>query len=235
MKIALIGNGKMGQAVSALAEGRGHEIVAVISGSDNRNGEAISQGHLARADVAIEFTEPAAAVKNIEACMASHTPLVVGTTGWYDRLDYVRTVVAEHEGSVVWAPNFAVGVVLFTELVRRAGELFASAGFGAHLVETHHAQKRDKPSGTALAIGAAFAQGGGADLPTTSVRVGNVPGTHELHLDGAFEHVRLEHQARDRSVFAAGALRAAEWLPGRQGIFTMHDVMGLKTSREASA
>jgi len=227
VRIGIVGNGRMGRAVRALGEERGHDIVAIIDQDENQQGEAIATGSLDEADVAIEFTEPASAVQNAVACLTRGVPVVIGTTGWYDQLDEVRRSVSDTQGSLLWAPNFAAGVVLFTALMRRAGELFATSGFAPYQIESHHAQKLDAPSGTAHALAEAFESGGGVSLPITSVRSGNIPGTHEVHLEAPFEHIRLEHQARDRRVFADGALRAAEWLSGRQGMYTMHDVLGL--------
>jgi len=237
MNIGIIGDGKMGRAVRALAEERGHRVVGML-GLENVAGRGIRDGGLAGADVAVEFTEPRAAPDNVLACVDVGLPVVVGTTGWYERLDEVHDAVRRAAGrgggaAVLWAPNFSLGVALFTELVARAGELFADAGyFDVHLIETHHAAKQDAPSGTAAALAKAFA-GGGRAIAVTSVRTGHVPGTHELVFDAPFEQVRLVHVARDRRVFADGALRAAEWLHGRHGVFTMRDVLGLATARNA--
>jgi 4-hydroxy-tetrahydrodipicolinate reductase len=133
---------------------------------------------------------------------------------------------------LLWAPNFSAGVVLFGALLERAGVLFGGAGFDAHIVETHHAAKKDAPSGTSLSLGRAFRAAGGSAPEITSIRVGHVPGTHELLLEGPFEQIRLVHEARDRRVFADGALRAAAWLCGRRGVFTMNDVLGIAREGE---
>lgn len=223
----------MGRAVAVLAAERGIDVAAMIGLEGNAHGAAIAPERLAGADVAIEFTEPAAAADNALACIAAGVPVVVGTTGWYDRLPQVEAAVQASEGALLWAPNFSVGVVLFRALLERAGELFAGAGFDARMVETHHAAKKDAPSGTALSLGRAFGGAGGGEPETTSIRVGHVPGTHALLLDGPFEQIRLVHEARDRRVFADGALRAAVWLQGRRGVFTMNDVLNIGTEGEA--
>jgi 4-hydroxy-tetrahydrodipicolinate reductase len=233
MRVAVIGDGKMGRAVAGLAGERGFEVVAVIGIEGNAHGSGITRERLAGADVAIEFTEPAAAADNALACIAAGVPVVVGTTGWYDRLPQVKEAVLAGEGALLWAPNFSAGVVLFRALPERAGLLFAGAGFAARVVETHHAAKKDAPSGTALTLARAFGGAGGAEAEITSIRIGHVPGTHELVLDGPFEQIRLVHEARDRRVFADGALRAAAWLRGRRGVFTMNDVLGIGTEGEA--
>jgi len=228
MRVGIIGDGKMGRTVAALAAERGHEVTAVLTEVENEGGAAIAAGGLAGAEVAIEFTEPRAAPANALACVRAGVPVVVGTTGWYERLPEIRDAVAAGKGALLYAPNFSPGVALFIELVRRAGRLFTDpAWFDAHLIETHHAAKKDAPSGTAILLGRAFEAGTARKPPITSIRTGHVPGTHELMLDGAFEQIRLVHAARDRRVFADGALRAADWLRGRRGVFTMRDVLGL--------
>ena len=232
VRLAIIGDGRMGRTVEALAPERGFDVVARIGLAGNEKGAGITAARLAGAEVAIEFTEPAAAADNALACIRSGVPVVVGTTGWHDRLPEVEAAARAGGGGLLWAPNFSAGVVLFTALVERAGALFGRSGFAAQLVETHHAAKKDAPSGTAHSLGRAFAAGGGAPPGITSVRVGHVPGTHELLLDGPYEQIRLVHEARDRRVFADGALRAALWLRGRRGVFTMTDVLGLRTEAE---
>jgi 4-hydroxy-tetrahydrodipicolinate reductase len=229
IRLAIIGDGRMGRAVEALAPERGFRVVALFGEQGNERGAALTPARLGGAEVAIEFTEPRAAADNALACIRAGVPVVVGTTGWYERLAEVRAAALDAGGALVWAPNFSAGVVLFTALVEKAGTLFRDSGFGVHLVETHHAAKKDAPSGTAHSLGLAFEAGGSARPAVTSVRVGHVPGTHELVLDGAFEQLRLTHEARDRRVFADGALRAALWLRGRRGVFTMKDVLGLST------
>ena len=229
LRLAIIGDGRMGRALASLAPERGFEVVSVIGLEGNEGGAAIGAARLAGAEVAVEFTEPAAAADNALACIREGLPVVVGTTGWHERLPEVRAAALAAGGALVWAPNFSAGVVLFTALTRQAGALFAGRGFEVRLVETHHAAKKDAPSGTALSLSRAFGSGGGEQPGITSIRVGHVPGTHEIVMDGPFEQILLRHEARDRRVFADGALRAARWLPGRRGVFTMEDVLGLRT------
>ena len=225
LRIAVIGDGKMGRLVAALAAEQGAEVCAVF-GRDTVTAIGITRATLNRADVAIEFTEPSAAAANVRACLAAGCAVVSGTTGW----DAERAVVETHAraggGALLWAPNFSIGVHLFTRLVAEAARLAQLAGgFDAHLIETHHAAKKDAPSGTARHLAVAAETASGVPVPITSVRVGSVPGTHELIIDGAFEQVRLVHEARDRRVFALGALVAARWLVGRHGVFTLDDVV----------
>lgn len=229
MKIALIGDGKMGHAVAERAHARGHEVTAILGIGDNPDGSGISRERLGSPDVAIEFTEPASALRNILACARAGMPLVVGTTGWYDQLDAVMAEVKAAGATMLWAPNFSLGVAALTIALEAASAAIRRAGgFDAHLVETHHSAKKDHPSGTAIALAAAARGPLQRDMPITSVRTGNVPGTHEVIFDAPFEQVRLVHEARDRRVFADGAVAAAEWLRGRTGIFTMRDVVELR-------
>lgn len=224
-RLALIGMGRMGRTLAELAPARGFIVVAEVDERTNGGGSGISRSALGDADVAIEFTEPGAAPMNIEACVDAGIPVVCGTTGWYDQLAAVASDVERNDGALLWAPNFSVGVAAFARVAAEVARVLGAAGtFDAHLVETHHAAKLDAPSGTAKLLADAAATFG-RPIPITSVRVGHVPGTHELIFDAPFEQVRLVHEARDRRVFADGALLAARWLVGRRGVFTMSDVL----------
>jgi 4-hydroxy-tetrahydrodipicolinate reductase len=224
-RVALVGMGRMGRALDQLAHERGLEVVARLD-----HGDAISRDALRGADVAIEFTTPDAVVGNLFALVEAGCPVVVGTTGWYAQLPVVTELVRERDGALLWAPNFSIGVNLFHEIVARAAAIMKGAeGFDVHMVETHHAAKKDAPSGTAGSLARAAQRELGREVPITSVRAGSVPGTHELLFDAPFETIRLEHVARDRRVFADGALAAARWLVGRRGVFTMRDVLAPNT------
>jgi 4-hydroxy-tetrahydrodipicolinate reductase len=225
LPIALIGMGKMGRALAALAPERGFRVVAELDPA--RPGYAgITRDSLRGAQVAIEFTTPDAAPANARACAAAGCPVVVGTTGWYDQLPSVAAEIGRAGGAILTAPNFSVGVAVFDRIVAEAARLFAQVdGFDAHLLETHHAAKKDAPSGTAGALAKTASAALGRAIPVTSIRTGHVPGTHEIVFDAPFEQVRLVHEARDRRVFAEGALVAARWLVGRRGAFTMADVL----------
>lgn len=226
--IAIIGDGRMGRTIAQMVQERGWTVCAMLDNAHNRDGAGITRRALGDPDVAIEFTEPGSAVANIAACIADKIPVVVGTTGWYESLPMITDRANTAGSAVLWAPNFSVGVNLFVEITRRAAEIMAAAPeFSAHLVETHHSAKKDAPSGTAVAIVNAMEKGLGKRIPVTSVRTGSVPGTHEVIFDSTYEQMSLRHEARDRRVFADGALRAAQWLIGKQGgVFTMRDVLG---------
>jgi len=226
-RLAIIGNGRMGRAVHQLATEQGWPVVATIGRAES----AELEQSLAGADVAIEFTNGAAAPDNVRACLRAGVPVVVGTTGWLAELDRVRHDVSEADGAMFWAPNFSIGANIFWRVSQRAAELAATLpGFDAVIVETHHTAKLDAPSGTAIELERRVSGALGHDVPVTSVRVGHVPGTHQLILDGKFEQVSVEHVARDRRVFAEGALLAARWLvrtvaAGSRGTFTMDNLL----------
>lgn len=208
MRLALIGMGKMGRAVRELAVARSWPIVA----------------ELAQADVAIEFTVPEAAPANIRACLKAGCPVVVGTTGWLQELPAIAADVEREGGALLYAANFSVGAHALIALAAEAARLLDT---DAAIIETHHAAKKDAPSGTAREIAKAIIAERSGGVPITSVRVGHAPGIHEVIFDGAFDQIRLTHVVRDRKVFAEGALVAAEWLirEKRRGVFTMQDVL----------
>lgn len=225
--IAVIGDGKMGRTIAEMVQQKGWHLTAMLDEEHNKNGAGITRRALGDPDVAVEFTEPSSAIPNIMACIHEGVPVVVGTTGWYDSLEAIASAVNDEGASLLWAPNFSIGVNLFLELAHNAAEIMSKAPeFSAAMIETHHSAKKDAPSGTALAIAGEMEKSLGKRLPVTSVRTGSVPGTHELIFDGQFEQITMRHEARDRRVFADGALRAAQWLIGKKGIFTMRDVLG---------
>jgi 4-hydroxy-tetrahydrodipicolinate reductase len=231
-KLAIIGDGQMGRAVEQLARDSGWDVAAVIGMDGNEGGRGITRHSLRGAQVAIEFTEPSAAVANISACLNAGCPVVVGTTGWHEALPDIEKLVGETGSAVLWSSNFSTGVNIFLEIARKAGELMkTNPGFAARIVETHHTRKKDAPSGTAIAIEREAAGALGRTIPIESLRIGDVVGTHELTFDSEFEQIALVHTARDRRVFAEGALRAADWLIGKKGVFTMRDVLGLGSGK----
>jgi 4-hydroxy-tetrahydrodipicolinate reductase len=230
-RLALIGMGRMGRSIAQLAGERGWPVVATFDEAANPGGRGLTRERLAGAEVAIEFTTPRAAPVNIRACARAGCPVVVGTTGWDAERSEVEREVLEAGGAMLWSPNFALGVNLFWQVAELAARLAGRVtGFDAHILEVHHAAKRDAPSGTALELARVTSAAWGSEIPITSVRTGSVPGTHELLLDAPFEQIRIEHVARDRRVFAEGALAAAQWLVGRRGIFTLRDLLTERTA-----
>ncbi len=225
MRIAIVGTGRMGTAVATVAESRGHEIVAQIGREEN--GDGLTRAQLGNPDVVVEFTRPEAVETNLRRLLALDLPVVTGTTGWLDHLPEVTRVVMERSGALLHAVNFSIGVQLFL----RAAETLATAArgldtFDAAITETHHTAKRDAPSGTALDLQARLRNcDPDRAFPITALRLGAVPGTHQLLYDGLAESITLTHTARDRSIFAEGAVRAAEWLPGHPGVHTFADML----------
>jgi 4-hydroxy-tetrahydrodipicolinate reductase len=226
-RMAIIGDGKMGKAIASLAAEHGMEVVAML-GEREVLPAGITKALLAGATVAVEFTTPQYAAANVRGCIAAGCPVVCGTTGWDASRAEVEDEVRAKKGALLWAPNFSIGVHIFARMVEHAARIMsdANAGFHAHLVETHHLQKVDAPSGTARSLAERAEKAGGKALPITSVRVGNVPGTHQVIFDGVFETICLEHVARDRRVFATGALSAERWIVGKQGVFTLDHMLG---------
>jgi len=223
-RLAIVGMGKMGNAIAELAPPRGWDVVARLDEAEMAG--TVTRATLGNADVAVEFTVPSAAPSNIRAIVAAGCPVVAGTTGWYDQLDAIRRDVNSQNGALLTAANFSIGVNIFERVAELAARLLGHAGgFEAHITETHHSAKKDAPSGTARTLANTASAAWGKEIPITSLRVGSFPGTHELVFDAPFETIHLEHIARDRRVFAEGALAAAAWLIGRRGVFTMRDVL----------
>jgi 4-hydroxy-tetrahydrodipicolinate reductase len=227
MRILLVGYGRMGRLVESLAPEYGCAVAGVVD--PLRGGETIDSGDWRDVEVAIDFTTPDAVSANLPALARRKINVVIGTTGWGGHEPDLRHVVEGADVGVVAAPNFSAGVVMFQALVARAAELLAHrTEFGAFLHESHHAAKKDAPSGTAILLKSAMV-GAGYSLPVdvTSTRAGHIPGTHTVGFDGPAESITLTHTARDRTAFARGALLAAQWVKGRRGWYTMHDVLGL--------
>ena len=230
----------MGRAVRALAAEREWPVTLQLGRDENAGGRGLTRERLHGVDLVVEFTTPSSAVENAIACARAGVPVVVGTTGWRDRLDEVRREVELHDGALFWAANFSPAVNVFWRVAADAArQMKALPGFAAHIVESHHAAKLDAPSGTALELQRRVEDQCDGDVPVTSVRLGHVPGTHTLLFDGPFEQLRIEHEARDRRVFADGALLAAGWLSsawsqGRRGVFTMDDLLDDGTSAARS-
>jgi 4-hydroxy-tetrahydrodipicolinate reductase len=227
MRIAVVGNGRMGKAVAALAVKRGHTVHTVVDSSDNVAGRALTRERLAGADVAIEFTRPEAVVSNLERLIEAGIPTVTGTTGWAAALPRITALTEARRGALLYAANFSTGVHLFLRAARELARTFSDRPeFLASIREEHHATKLDAPSGTALLLQQQLgASDASRPFPIDSVRSGTVPGTHTLTYQGPHETVSLSHVARDREGFAVGALQAAEWLPGKTGVFTFEHLL----------
>ncbi len=220
MKLAIVGYGKMGRLIEQLAPEYGFTVHARLDvGDDLRKA--------AGADVAVEFTLPSAVVGNVETLSALRVPVVIGTTGWLDRMDHVRTIVEQHHTGLVWSPNFSIGVNVFFRVVREAARLLdAEPQYGAWAWEIHHHTKKDAPSGTLLKLVEEMeAAGYSRPVDISANRAGAHPGTHEIGFDSAADTITLRHTARNREGFARGALKAAQWLPGKRGVFKFEEVL----------
>ena len=220
MKLAIIGYGKMGRLIEQLAPEYGFTVHARLDIGDDI---AKAEG----ADAAIEFTMPDAAPGNIEKLAAMKLPVVVGTTGWLEHMDQVRALVEKNGSALVWSPNFSVGVNVFLRVVREAARLLADEKeYGAWAWEIHHDTKKDATSGTMIKlVGEMQAAGYSRNIDVSSNRAGRHPGTHEVGFDSAADTITLRHVARSREGFARGALKAAQWIVGKQGVFEFGDVL----------
>jgi 4-hydroxy-tetrahydrodipicolinate reductase len=227
LNLALLGHGKMGKTVAHLAPQRGFEVKLVLDIDENQSGQAITAERFRGIDVAVDFTQPSAVVENVERCAAAGCNLVVGTTGWYDRIEEVRKVVAGAGIGIVYAANFSIGVQLFYRLSRAAAEIFVHFPmYQPYIHESHHRMKMDAPSGTAIELKRRVEPAlKGGEIPVSSTRAGFIPGTHELGFDSEADTVIVRHTARSRQGFAEGALYAARWVVGKKGLFTFADVL----------
>ena len=225
--LALLGFGKMGKTIAELAPQRGFEVRLVMDIDVNAQGRGITPENFQGIDVCIDFTTPDAVVENIRRVAGLGVNLVVGTTGWHNRLEEVRGIIESAGVGMVYAANFSIGVNLFYRLAKAAAEIFAPfAMYDPYLIEAHHKLKKDAPSGTALEIKRRIqSEFGTREVPVTSVRAGYIPGWHELGFDSEADTITLRHTARGRQGFAEGALHAARWVVGRKGLFSFAEVL----------
>ncbi|MGN6615969.1 MAG: 4-hydroxy-tetrahydrodipicolinate reductase [Ilyomonas sp.] len=238
MKIALIGYGKMGQAIEEIALQKHYEIVLKINidNTDEFTTEAVQ-----KADVAIEFTGPQSAVANIIKCIDAGVPVVSGSTGWLQQWNQVKEYCGQKNGSLIYASNFSIGVNLFFELNRfLAGLMSKHEEYDVMLEEIHHTQKKDAPSGTAITLAEQVLEhiarkknwvnhrsDNRSELEIISERIDPAPGTHKIKYSSSIDDIEIIHTAHNRKGFAGGAVMAAEFLVGKKGIYTMKDVLGL--------
>ena len=232
MKIALLGYGKMGQTIERIAIERGHEIVL-------RKDEFNTYEGLSNADVAIEFSIPTAAVSNVSSCFNSNVPVVSGTTGWLDHYDEMVALCKEKNGAFLSSSNFSLGVNIFFELNDYLAKMMSKFDdYTVQMEEIHHIQKLDAPSGTAISLAKGVIENSNytgwtlekpnpKQIQIEAKRIENVPGTHTVTYNSSVDEIEIKHTAHNRDGFALGAIIAAEWIAGKQGIFTMKDVLEL--------
>jgi 4-hydroxy-tetrahydrodipicolinate reductase len=238
MKIALIGYGKMGMAIEDIALQKGHEVVLKIN---IENTEDLTMENLRKADVAIEFTGPESAYDNLVKCMDAGVPVVCGSTGWLEKWEAIKNLCKQKDGSLIYASNYSIGVNLFFEVNKYLGRLMAEYDdYNVSLEEIHHTQKKDAPSGTAITLAEQVLEnikiktcwvnqvsGKADELEIISERVDPAPGTHKVKYSSPIDDIEIIHTAHNRQGFAGGALKAANFLKDKKGIFTMKDVLGL--------
>ncbi|WP_456424158.1 4-hydroxy-tetrahydrodipicolinate reductase [Lutibacter sp.] len=234
MKIALLGYGRMGKTIEQIAIQKGHEIVLKI---DKKNVDY----DISLADVAIDFSIPSIAFKNIANCLNNNIPVVSGTTGWLDKFNDITTLCKKKNGSFIYASNFSIGVNVFFKLNEYLAEIIAHLNnYQVSIEEIHHTQKLDKPSGTAITLAQDILKHSSKEnwslnvtnnkneIPIVSKRIPDVPGTHSIKYESTEDTIEIKHTAHNRDGFALGAIMAAEWLIDKTGVFTMEDVLGLK-------
>lgn len=225
MRILVLGHGKTGKLVAEVAAERGHSV-HVLDAKENKDGAALTAPFVAGFDVVIDFTSPEAVVSNMRACLANGAHMVIGTTGWYDKLADMKSLAERRGSSLLYGTNFSLGVQLMLKLARIMAKELSDAGYTFSIAETHHASKLDAPSGTALTLHDAVLSviGTEAEVLIESSRTGDVEGIHALYANGASDKITLTHESASRRPFAEGAVRAAEWLSTRTGVYDLRDV-----------
>ncbi len=236
MKIALIGYGKMGKAIEEIALQKGHEICLTI---DLHNHNDLTKKNLQKADVAIEFTTPQNAVGNILKCFEAGVPVVCGTTGWLSKIEEVKQICLDKNSAFLYASNFSIGVNIFFELNKKLAGLMKMQDYNVIIEETHHTQKKDAPSGTAITLAEEILKHGSHkkkwvnfpannkdELTIISHRIDPAPGTHAVKYSSEIDDIEIIHTAHSRKGFASGAVLAAEFLKNKKGIFNMKEVLG---------
>ena len=232
MKIALLGYGKMGKTIEAIALNRGHDIVLKTSQS--------IASEITTADVAIDFSIPKAAYNNISNCINHNVPVISGTTGWLENYPKITALCEEKKGAFIYASNFSLGVNIFFELNKSLAKMMSTLkDYKVAIEEIHHTQKLDAPSGTAISLAEDIINNNAnynawqldsntnKTIPITAKRIENVPGTHNITYNSEIDTIKLEHIAHSRQGFALGAVVAAEWLVGKTGVYTMKDVLSI--------
>lgn len=238
MKIALIGYGKMGKAIEAIALQRGHTITLKI---DINSVDQFTKENLQQADVAIEFTGPHSAVNNLKTLLDAGIPVVCGSTGWLSEWPGIQKICSDKNGTLLYASNFSVGVNIFFEVNRQLAKLMDKhPGYEVSMEEIHHTEKKDAPSGTAITLAEQILENlsrkttwvnhistNAHELPIISERIDPAPGTHKVKYHSSIDDIEIIHTAHNREGFATGAVLAAEFVHGKKGIFSMKDVLGL--------
>ena len=219
MNIALLGYGKMGQLIEEIATQSGHSITSIANSK-----HSVDDINFSKVDVAIDFSTPTTAFKNISTTLAQGVPVVSGTTGWLDKMGDINKLTTKNNTAFLYASNFSIGVNLFFELNKKLKSIMDShPKYKTHIREIHHTEKLDAPSGTALSLQSQIDK----NTPIYSERIKGVPGTHFVEYTSDIDTISISHEAHNRNGFAKGALMAAEWIVNKKGIFKMSDVLKL--------
>jgi 4-hydroxy-tetrahydrodipicolinate reductase len=221
LQIVVLGRGKTGSLVAEVARERGHQVLSIAS-AENQDANWLTPENLRASGVVIDFTTPHAVLANVTAVVRCGKPMVVGTTGWYGEMQRVKTLVEAARTGFVFGANFSYGVNLFFQILKAAAPALAH-GYSGHITERHHIQKKDAPSGTAVAMQKILQS---EQVGITSEREGDVTGTHTLELNSAADRIVLTHEAKSRRTFAQGAVLAAEWILDKPGFYDFKDIFG---------
>jgi 4-hydroxy-tetrahydrodipicolinate reductase len=224
MRVLVLGMGKTGKLVAEVAAERGHSV-HVLDAKENAGASALTPPFVAGFAVVIDFTTPQAAVQNMRACLATGAKIVIGTTGWYDKLPDMRGLAERKQAGLLYGTNFSIGVQVMLQIAATMGKGLKNAGYDFLIEERHHASKLDSPSGTALSLAKAVENASGLSrVPIEAKREGDVMGVHTLQARSASDRLVVTHEAFSRRGFAEGAVRAAEWLSSRTGCYDFQDV-----------
>lgn len=233
MKIALLGYGRMGKEIEKIALSRGHEIVIRKDVDDEID--------ITLADVAIDFSVPSSAFDNITNCLKNNIPVISGTTGWLDKYDTAVATCKENKGAFIYASNYSLGVNIFFELNKQLAKMMSNLeDYNISMEEIHHTKKLDAPSGTAITLAEGIIENtvketwklgdkaSNEEIPIVAKRIPDVPGTHTVWYDSEVDSIEIKHTAHNRKGFALGAVVAAEWIIGKEGVFSMKDVLNIR-------
>jgi len=242
MKIAIIGYGKMGHEIETIGLSKGMNIITIDPNNDNANFKEINEESMNEIDVCIDFTHPESVIKNIEKISIFKKNIVVGTTGWYDKLDDVKKIIEKAGTGLIWSGNFSLGVNIYFKIIENAAKMINKIeDYDVFVHEFHHNQKADSPSGTAVMLGDILIKNIDRkkkivteelkrkivpeELHISSTRGGSIPGTHIVGFDSASDIIELKHTARNRQGFAIGAILAAKWIKDKKGFYNIDDMM----------
>tara|TARA_X000001036_G_scaffold418700_1_gene437784 strand:- start:12 stop:680 length:669 start_codon:yes stop_codon:yes gene_type:complete len=222
MQIAIVGYGKMGKLITVLAEEKGYDIVL----KTNSN-LPFEKCNLKDVDVAIDFSTPETAFNNISHAIKNNIPIISGTTGWLEKLEEIKKLCTKYNGAFLYASNFSIGVNMFFKINTELAKLMQDKNYKTSISETHHLEKLDKPSGTAKTLSEDIHKELKITPNIISHRIEKKIGTHEIMYESAIDNIKIVHEAKSRDGFALGALKAAEWIRNKNGIFSMQDVLSI--------